>query len=244
MAGDWIKVRHDLATSPKVVRISSALKADRLRTVGGLVSAWCLFDVHSVDGTMEGYTPDTLDELIGWPGFSRAMIAVGWLLESSEGLELPRFTTHNGQSAKRRALDAERKRLGRLSAFEADRMRTREEKSREEEIQNPGGGDAGSSDRLTVLPNSQAPRWSRAEGLFLPASAIAGLRKAFPDADLEAMLAGWDAWRQGEDGMRARNPMGSIESWIRNRSGAVAAGEAVPVLSDEEELAIIRAADA
>ena len=36
MAGDWIKMRADLFTHPKVVRISSALKADTLRTVGGI----------------------------------------------------------------------------------------------------------------------------------------------------------------------------------------------------------------
>ncbi|MQI04921.1 hypothetical protein EI057_02935 [Escherichia coli] len=31
MAGDWIKMRADLHTHPKVVRMASALKADRLR---------------------------------------------------------------------------------------------------------------------------------------------------------------------------------------------------------------------
>lgn len=50
MAGDWIKMRSDLLTHPKVVRISSALKTDRLRTIGALFSAWCLFDAHSEDG--------------------------------------------------------------------------------------------------------------------------------------------------------------------------------------------------
>lgn len=79
MAGDWIKMRADLHTHPKVVRMASALKADRLRIVGGLHSAWCLFDVHSVDGLLDGYSADTLDDLIGFPGFSRAMMAVGWL---------------------------------------------------------------------------------------------------------------------------------------------------------------------
>jgi hypothetical protein len=36
MAGDWIQMRVALQTHPKVVRIASALKADRLRVVGGL----------------------------------------------------------------------------------------------------------------------------------------------------------------------------------------------------------------
>ena len=133
MAGDWIKMRSDLFTHPKVVRISSALKADTLRTVGGLMSAWCLFDAHSVDGILDGYTPETLDDHLRWPGFAAAMISVGWLGVDGESLVLPEFDTHNGQSAKRRAQDADRKKAVRkVSASDADKKRTREEKRREE----------------------------------------------------------------------------------------------------------------
>lgn len=133
MASDWIKMRVDLFTHPKVVRIASALKADNLRTVGGLMSAWCLFDTHSIDGRLEGYTIEALDDHLRWPGFATAMIAVEWLDADDEGLELPRFDTHNGASAKRRAQDADRKRAARkASASKADKVRTREEKRREE----------------------------------------------------------------------------------------------------------------
>jgi hypothetical protein len=133
MAGDWIKMRADLFTHPKVVRIASALKADKLRTVGGLMSAWCLFDAHSVDGKLEGYTVETLDAHLGWEGFAAQMVAVQWLVADGQSLELPRFDAHNGQSAKRRAQDADRKQAVRkTSASDADKMRTREEKRREE----------------------------------------------------------------------------------------------------------------
>lgn len=141
MAGDWIKMRADLFTHPKVVRISSALKADMLRTVGGLMSAWCLFDAHSEDGSLEGYTTQTLDDHLRWPGFAAAMIAVGWLVDKPGSLELPRFDTHNGQSAKRRAQDADRKKTVRnSSASDADKKRTREEKRREEKIEDQETG--------------------------------------------------------------------------------------------------------
>lgn len=143
MAGDWIKMRADLHTHPKVVRMASALKADRLRIVGGLHSAWCLFDVHSVDGFLDGYSADTLDDLIGFPGFSRAMMAVGWLEENGESLVMPRFEAHNGQSAKRRAQDADRKRnVRKASASEADKKRTREEKRREDIKDKPHIGES------------------------------------------------------------------------------------------------------
>lgn len=134
MAGDWIKMGKDLLTHPKVVRMSSALRADRLRTVGGLFAVWCLFDTHSADGQLSGYTPEALDELVGFPGISSAMEAVGWLSHDDEGVSLPRFEEHNGQSAKRRAQETDRKREERkTSAPDADKKRTREEKRREEE---------------------------------------------------------------------------------------------------------------
>ncbi|RKR64990.1 hypothetical protein C7387_1709 [Yokenella regensburgei] len=133
MAGDWIKMRADLHTHPKVVRIASALDADRLRVVGALHATWCLFDAHSVDGELDGYTSKTLNDMIGFDGFSQAMIAVGWLEENGTCLCMPRFSEHNGQSAKRRAQEADRKRNARKSsASDADKKRTREEKRRED----------------------------------------------------------------------------------------------------------------
>ena len=134
MAGDWIKMRHSLLSHPKTVRMMSALKADKFRIVGGLMSVWCLFDTHSEDGRLSGYTLETLDAMAAWDGFSAAMQAVEWLGVEDDGtLVLPRFDTHNGQSAKRRAQDSDRKReVRKLSASEADKKRTREEKRREE----------------------------------------------------------------------------------------------------------------
>ena len=145
MAGDWIKMRSNLRTHPKVVRMASALQADRLKTVGGLHAVWCLFDEHSIDGRLHGYTPEAVDDLVGWPGFSSALIAIKWMeWDGSDGLTLPEFDTHNGASAKRRAMDADRKRAERdaekerpqsvrnLSASNPDKSVTREEKRREE----------------------------------------------------------------------------------------------------------------
>jgi hypothetical protein len=117
MAGDWIKMKKSLPRDPRVVRISSALKADRLRTVGGLLSAWCLFDEQTEDGRLEGYTPELMDEIIGMQGLARAMASVNWL-EIGEGfLAVPRFDEHNGQSAKRRSQESVRK----MSARKADK---------------------------------------------------------------------------------------------------------------------------
>lgn len=141
MAGDWIKLRIDLQSHPKVVRILSATRSDKFRVIGGLHAVWSVFDLHSEDGSLKGYTPEALDHVIGWDGFARAMEAVGWLLfDGLETLTLPEFGEHNGQSAKRRAEDQKRKRDSRkpvriLSANDADEKLTREEKRREEKDQ-------------------------------------------------------------------------------------------------------------
>lgn len=146
MADDWIKVRKNLTTHPKFVRIMSALKADKCPTLGGLVSAWCLLDTHSSDGALLNYTPEILDGIVGLPGLSRAMIEAGWLIQTPEGLQAPDFEKHNGATAKRRAQEARRK----ASARNADKcpqpMRTKcgPEKRREEKNTplTPQGGNA------------------------------------------------------------------------------------------------------
>lgn len=152
MAGDWIKMRLDLQTHPKVVRILSATKSDKFRVIGGLHAVWSVFDTHSADGRLSGYTPETLDHIIGWEGFAAAMIAVGWLgTDGDESLILPEFDEHNGKSGKRRADDQKRKRNERkdpqsvrnLSESNDDKKWTREEKRREEETEpTSASGDA------------------------------------------------------------------------------------------------------
>jgi hypothetical protein len=144
MAEAWIKVRAGLKNHPKVVRISSAICPQNVQAlsktfsvVGGLHAVWCVFDEFSVDGKLAGYSLAALDETIGWPGFSGAMVDVGWLTVTPEGIECPEFLTHNGASAKRRAMDAQRKQdVRNLSAIEADIPRTKSglEKEKEKDL--------------------------------------------------------------------------------------------------------------
>jgi len=115
MAGDWIKIRHALPRSGKVVRIMSACDADKLRTIGGLVSAILLFDEQTDAGFLDGYTLKAFDETIGMAGLGAALCdeKVGWMEENEDGLTLLEWDKHNGTSAKRRLNDTERKRVKR-----------------------------------------------------------------------------------------------------------------------------------
>lgn len=157
MSGNWIKMGVGLRTHPKVVRMASALKADRLRVIGGLHAVWSIFDAHTDDGFLEGYDARTIDEDLAWRGFAKAMQDVGWLKIDGDGAHVPRYSEHNGSTAKRRAQETSRKgsarkksaskapespqeggnESGQVSASDADKVRNREEKRREEVLNTP-----------------------------------------------------------------------------------------------------------
>ena len=149
---NWIKMSVGLRTHPKVVRMASALKADRLRVIGALHAVWSIFDAHTEEGILDGYTHQAIDDDLGWKGFAKAMQDVGWLLFDDAGAHVPGYSEHNGATAKRRAMEASRKgsvrkksasnapaspqdggtQSGQASASDADKMRNREEKRRED----------------------------------------------------------------------------------------------------------------
>ena len=81
----------------------------KCQVIGALYRTWSLADEHSSDGTLDGYTADALDFAVGIDGWSEALKQIGWLSVESQRLIVPRFTEHNGTSAKRRADDATRK---------------------------------------------------------------------------------------------------------------------------------------
>lgn len=157
MADEWIKMRRNLLNHPKVVRISSALLADKFRTVGGLHAVWSVFDEFSVDGKLNGYSFSAMDSSIGWPGFCEAMGSVNWLLQDGQSLVVPEFDEHNGASGKRRSQEAKRKNEARkLSALDADKNRTKsalEEEEEEEEFKSKSNNPLPPSGRRSkVMP--------------------------------------------------------------------------------------------
>ena len=118
---NWIKVRNNLATHPKIVRISSALSLHPLHILGALVHLWSVADAHADGEMLPGMDEKALDTLVQIPGFSSELIKVNWLAISGDSLQLVNYQTHNGTSAKRRAEDADRKRTQR--GHDADEMR-------------------------------------------------------------------------------------------------------------------------
>jgi hypothetical protein len=154
MAGDWIKMRVDLAEDPAVIAISDEVELDEYAVVGRLHRIWSWASVHSADGRINlsarrpqnvrsdahinensgaGVCATRIDRLAQCDGFAAAMEAVGWLEFGETGVVFPNFERHNSKSAKRRASEADRKwRVRNASAERPQNVRNEAPKRREE----------------------------------------------------------------------------------------------------------------
>lgn len=125
MAGDWIKMRCNLWDDPRVASMCDITDQPEAKIVGGLYWLWSTADQHTEDGTMPGLTLRAIDRKTGIPGFGQGLCDIGWLADHPEGVRIIKFEEHNGQSAKRRCTDAQRKANSRgVSALNADKIGT------------------------------------------------------------------------------------------------------------------------
>ena len=108
MAGDWIKMRSNLAQDPAVISTARALKCSEFKVVGLLHWLWSWADGHTVDGRAEGVDCEWIDKQTHTEGFCGALVKAGWLILDETGLTIPSFDKHNGASAKSRAQTARR----------------------------------------------------------------------------------------------------------------------------------------
>lgn len=130
----WIKVRTNLHEDPRVLCLSSKLGVSVHHAVGMLVRLWSYADQHSTDGLLRMVSCDAVDNLVGQPHFHEVLALVGWLEATKEGVLLPRYEEHNGQTAKHRA----------QAALRAKRSRNGESVTRGEESRGEKSARAGS----------------------------------------------------------------------------------------------------
>ena len=127
----WIKIEThtpDKAEIRHMARLCGCTKAEAFLAFFR-VFVW--LDEQTEDGHVDYFTSADADEIAGLPGFGDALQEVRWLTFGPTGAVVANWDRHNGQSAKRRCLDAERKRRtiriesGKDSASKADNLRTR-----------------------------------------------------------------------------------------------------------------------
>ena len=110
MAVPWIKVRTNVRDQREVFVTARRLGLARDHAVGLCVRFWAWADSQTTDGIIDGIRPADIDAVVEHEGFAAALVDAGWLLVDERGVIIPNFDRHNGESAKKRVLAAERKR--------------------------------------------------------------------------------------------------------------------------------------
>jgi hypothetical protein len=141
MAGDWMKIDHDTPEKPEVIAVAAKLGISTDEALGKCVRFWRWFDRHTTNGVAKGVTMELLDHQLNAVGLCLAMAAVGWLTTLSDGLKLPNFHVHNGETAKARALAFKRQRSSRAKR-DKNVTKTLPEQEAEQEIEKEAAASA------------------------------------------------------------------------------------------------------
>jgi hypothetical protein len=115
----WIKVDHDTLSKPETLSMARELNVSVYEILGRCVAVWCWADISTEDGFIAGATLADLDRVAGLPGLGAMMARCGWVAEcavdgpiaacgKAGGILFINFLSHNGRSAKRRAMQARR----------------------------------------------------------------------------------------------------------------------------------------
>lgn len=144
MATRWIKVETCTPEKPELRQIARLCHCSKADAFLAFFRFFVWADEQTEDGWVRLMTPTDVDEVALLSGFGTALQEVRWVDFDTKGMQINNWDRHNGQSAKRRAMDAERKRgvremsasytdkLRTKSGHSADVLRTREEKRRGE----------------------------------------------------------------------------------------------------------------
>lgn len=115
MAGDWIKMQTDLARDEHVIAIAQKLHQPETPfeisvtlTLGCCFRLWAWAQERTADGWIPHVSPNYLDDVTGVEGFGEALVEVGWLEVSTDGIRLPDFERQMGGGARARALHSRR----------------------------------------------------------------------------------------------------------------------------------------
>jgi hypothetical protein len=104
----WIKITHETPDKPEIIRMAEILNIDQDAVSGKCLRVWIWADQQTISGDDLIVTSSFLDRLTNCSGFSAALLEVRWLKSRNGRFSLPNFDRHNGQTAKNRALSADR----------------------------------------------------------------------------------------------------------------------------------------
>lgn len=185
MAGDWLKWCKGLTRKREVVLVAGRLGMHRRQVAGTYMEFAEWADDETTDGRIAGVTAEYIDDLVTTPGFARALEAVGWLRFTEDGILIPNFKRHNGQTAKTRARNQRNQRVRRVT------------------VKSPPRGDAAVTKRSPEKSLEQA-REPRARSEINPSGLASAGSVAAPALGLAAWLQSHGIRNPKQDAIIAR----------------------------------------
>ena len=106
----WIKVETHTPDKAEVRHIARLCHCTKAEAFLAFFRVYVWLDEESDDGHVDFFTADDADEIGGLTGLGAALAEVRWISFGPTGAVVANWDRHNGKSAKKRCLEAERSR--------------------------------------------------------------------------------------------------------------------------------------
>jgi DNA replication protein DnaT len=191
VAVGWIKVETCTPGKAEIIRLARLLSMKHDEALGVVIRFWVWADSNTVDGVVDGVAPTDVDAVLSCPGLCRGLETVGWLVihKDKERITIPKFERHNGESAKKRALNTERQARWRNAHVDADvDGAALPEKRREEKNKKVIAKSVDNSAVVETLPLVKGGEFP------VRASLVQELEPLYPAVDIPATLREMKGW--------------------------------------------------
>ena len=106
----WIKIETHTPDKVEIRHLARLCHCSQAEAFLAFFRVLVWLDEQTEDGHVDFFTAEDADDIAGVKGIGAALAAVRWITFSPGGAVVANWDRHNGQSAKRRCLDAERSR--------------------------------------------------------------------------------------------------------------------------------------
>ena len=106
----WIKVETHTPDKTELRQIARLCHCSKAEAFLAFFRLFVWLDEQTEDGHVDFFTPNDADEIGGLTGLGHALESVSWITFSPGGAVVANWERHNGKSAKKRIIEAERAR--------------------------------------------------------------------------------------------------------------------------------------
>ena len=106
----WIKIETHTPDKAEIRHLARLCHCSQAEAFLAFFRVLVWLDEQTEDGHVDFFTPADADDIAGVKGMGAALAEVRWISFGPGGAVVANWDRHNGQSAKRRCLDAERSR--------------------------------------------------------------------------------------------------------------------------------------